>query len=77
MSTDIVHWDTGTDGRSERKFSMDALGVYLASTLPLMVATFACWYGVHWRVNLSGKEGIHRRFYAFRRPPRLTKTGTV
>ncbi|KAF2116785.1 hypothetical protein BDV96DRAFT_598636 [Lophiotrema nucula] len=77
MSTDIVHWDTNAEGRMVRVVSLEALWVYLASTLPLMVVTFAGWYGVHWWVNASGKEKLRAKIYPFARPKRLHRAGTA
>ena len=48
MSTDIVHWDTGNDGKSVKNFQLGALQIYLATSLPFMLATFGIWYGFHW-----------------------------
>ena len=48
MSTDIVHWDTGNDGKSVKNFQLGALQIYLAISLPFMLATFGIWYGFHW-----------------------------
>jgi hypothetical protein len=56
MSTDIVHWDRNTDGDSQENFQLPALEVYLIITLPLMVVTFASWYGVYWWVDRKDKK---------------------
>ena len=56
MSTDIVHWDRNTEGYSQENFQLPALKVYLIITLPLMVVTFASWYGVYWWVDRKDKN---------------------
>jgi hypothetical protein len=48
MSTDIVHFVTDpTSGNNVKVFQLGALQVYLAITIPLMVATFIAWYVVY------------------------------
>jgi hypothetical protein len=48
MSTDIVHFVMDpTSGNNVKVFQLGALKVYLAITVPLMVATFIAWYVVY------------------------------
>jgi hypothetical protein len=46
MSTDIVQYD-----HSKEIFSMAALKMFLAISLPMMFLTFVAWYAVYWYVN--------------------------
>jgi ABC-type Fe3+ transport system permease subunit len=46
MSTDIIQFQD-----SKEIFSLGALQLYLAITLPLMALTFAAWWLVYWYVN--------------------------
>jgi hypothetical protein len=46
MSTDIVQFQD-----SKEIFSLGALQLYLAITLPMMALTFAAWWLVYWYVN--------------------------
>merc|ERR1711939_1159859 len=46
MSTDIVRFD-----HSKEMFSMAALKLFLAISLPMMFLTFVAWYAVYWYVN--------------------------
>jgi hypothetical protein len=59
MSTDIVHFDSTATHGSEKVVSLEAIQLYMAITLPLMLMTFACWYGVYWRV--SRKDSARRK----------------
>ena len=47
MSTDIIHWTDIGDGSSKKNFQLDALQIYLAISLPFMLATFGVWYCFH------------------------------
>lgn len=49
MSTDIVKWESTQE--SGKVFQLGALQLYLAITIPMMLATFAAWWGVYWWVN--------------------------
>jgi hypothetical protein len=55
MSTDIIHFQTGSTGKSEKTFQLGALQLFLAISFPLMFLTFAAWYGVYWWVNRKDK----------------------
>ncbi|KIW43344.1 uncharacterized protein PV06_04456 [Exophiala oligosperma] len=46
MSTDIVQYD-----HSKEIFSKEALKLFLAVSLPMMLFTFLAWYAVYWCVN--------------------------
>ena len=66
MSTDIVHFDSAGTGGPKKVVSLAALQLYMAITVPLMLMTFACWYGVYWWVNRRdfdrrkmGRTGSH------------------
>jgi hypothetical protein len=56
MSTDIVRFQKGDSGKSESVFSLEALRLFLAITLPLMVVSFLAW-GVfyYWVTTLREK----------------------
>lgn len=51
MSTDIVQYQVSADGKSQEIFQLGALQLYLAITLPMMLLTFASWYGVYFWVD--------------------------
>lgn len=53
MSTDIVQYD-----HSKEIFSMAALKMFLAISLPMMFFTFVAWYAVYWYVN--NREQVQR-----------------
>jgi hypothetical protein len=59
MSTDIVVFQTNNTGETVKVFHMDALLLFLAICLPLMVAVFVAWYGVYWWIDR--KEGLQRQ----------------
>lgn len=59
MSTDIVHFDSTATRGSEKVVSLGAIQLYMTITLPLMLMTFACWYGVYWWV--SRKDSARRK----------------
>jgi hypothetical protein len=59
MSTDIVRFQLGNDGETQKLFQVDALQLFLAICLPLMVVVFVAWYGVYWWVDQ--KEAEERR----------------
>jgi hypothetical protein len=63
MSTDIIRWNSDADGRLKKIVSTGALQLYLTITLPLMIGTFAAWYGVYWWVNTKDHSliGFRRR----------------
>jgi len=46
MSTDIIKFQD-----SQKIFSLGALQLYLAITLPMMALTFVAWWIVYWYVN--------------------------
>jgi hypothetical protein len=48
MSTDIVTFPAGDANQSQRLVSYAALELYFEISLPLMVVTFAAWYGFYW-----------------------------
>ena len=77
MSTDIVRWNSDNDGHSVRVVSSGALWLYLIITLPLMVVTFAGWYGVYWWVNTKDKTAKVRKLKFFERTKRLKRAGTA
>jgi hypothetical protein len=56
MSTDIIRFQKGDSGKPERVFSSEALQLFLAITLPLMVVSFLAW-GVfyYWVTTLREK----------------------
>lgn len=56
MSTDIVQFQTNSDGQSEEVFSSGALQLFVTICLPLMLATFIAWYGVYWWVNRKDEQ---------------------
>lgn len=57
MSTDIVRFQD--DGKSMRKFSGLALGVYLAITIPIMLITF--WAAFHFWDQAASRTEQQRR----------------
>ena len=59
MSTDILRLQLGNDGETQKLFQIDALQLFLAICLPLMVVVFVAWYGVYWWVDQ--KEAEERR----------------
>ena len=48
MSTSIVHFAPGSPSTSDSNISPGALKFYCAVSVPLVVLTFAVWYGVYW-----------------------------
>ena len=58
MSTDIVQYQVAADGTSHEIFQLGALQLYLAITLPMMLLTFASWYGVYFWVDRKEKAKI-------------------
>jgi hypothetical protein len=61
MSTDIVTFQTGTDGQTQKVFQLDALQLFLAICLPMMVVVFVAWYGVYWWVDQKEAEQQQQR----------------
>jgi len=59
MSTDIVVFQTDDAGETVKLFHVDALLLFLAICLPLMVVVFVAWYGVYWWIDR--KEGEQRQ----------------
>jgi hypothetical protein len=59
MSTDIVQFQTDSNGKSQKVFQLGALQLFLTICLPMMVTTFAAWYGVYWWVDRN--EEVKRR----------------
>lgn len=59
MSTDIIEFETNENGISQRIFHLDALQLFMTIALPLMLSTFAAWYGVYWWIDR--KEELKRR----------------
>ena len=51
MSTDIVQYQVTDTGNSQKVVQLGALQLYMAITVPLMLLTFAAWYGVYWWVD--------------------------
>lgn len=59
MSTDIIKFETNDNGISQKIFHMDALRLFMMIALPMMLSTFAAWYGVYWWIDR--KEELKRR----------------
>jgi hypothetical protein len=59
MSTDIVVFQTDDAGETVKLFHVDALLLFMAICLPLMVVVFVAWYGVYWWIDR--KEGEQRQ----------------
>jgi hypothetical protein len=55
MSTDIIRFQKGDSGKPERVFSLEALRLFLAITLPLMVVSFLAWGVFYWVTTLREK----------------------
>ncbi|KAL1635092.1 hypothetical protein SLS56_001844 [Neofusicoccum ribis] len=51
MSTDIIRWQSDGGNSLEKTVSTGALEFFMSITIPLMLVTFTCWYGVYWWVN--------------------------
>jgi hypothetical protein len=51
MSTDIVKFQTDAGGKSQKVFHLDALQLFLAIALPMMISVFGAWYAVYWWIN--------------------------
>jgi len=51
MSTDIVQFERGESGKSQKIFHLDALQLFLQICVPLMFASFAAWYAVYWWID--------------------------
>ena len=47
MSTDIVQWQRNPMGTIVKTVSSEAIMVFLAATIPLILLTFAAWYVVY------------------------------
>ena len=60
MSTDIIRFTDPTTGASIKNFSLGALQLYLTIMVPMMVVTFAAWYGVYWWVDRKQKADARR-----------------
>jgi hypothetical protein len=60
MSTDIVTFQRGSDGQTEKVFQLDALQLFSAICLPMMVVVFVGWYGVYWWVDQDKAGQRHR-----------------
>jgi H+/gluconate symporter-like permease len=61
MSTDIIHfYPDPTTGASIKTFSLGALQLYIAIMIPMMVATFATWYGFYWWVDRKQEAHVRR-----------------
>lgn len=60
MSTPIVTFAPGSAEISARNVSFGALQFYVSVSLPLMIATFAAWYGVYWWENRKEKQRLRR-----------------
>ncbi|KIM97239.1 hypothetical protein OIDMADRAFT_130241 [Oidiodendron maius Zn] len=58
MSTDIIQYQVSADGKSQEVFQLGALQLYLAITLPMMLLTFASWYGVYIWVDRKEKAKV-------------------
>ncbi|KAF2139611.1 uncharacterized protein K452DRAFT_275029 [Aplosporella prunicola CBS 121167] len=56
MSTDIVRFGSENPASPKKKVSVEAIKLYMAVTLPLMVMTFGAWYGVYLWVNKREKR---------------------
>jgi hypothetical protein len=54
MSTDIIRFQD--DGKMLRKFSSQALGAYLGTTIPIMAITFWCAFYFWRRTTLHKKR---------------------
>lgn len=63
MSTDIISFQTDSEGKSQEVFRSDALRVFIAISLPLMVASFVAWYGVYWWVNRKVERKCRSRLW--------------
>jgi hypothetical protein len=61
MSTDIVTFQRGNDGQSQKVFQLDALQLFLTICLPMMVVVFVAWYGVYWWVDQEQTKRRQRR----------------
>ncbi len=48
MSTDIIVTKSAGRGKSVQAVQLDALRLYVAISLPLMLVTFAAWWFVYW-----------------------------
>ena len=51
MSTDIVRWEADATMTPRKVFSMEALILFMAISVPLVVVTFMNWYCVYRCVN--------------------------
>jgi hypothetical protein len=61
MSTDIIQFQITETGKSQEVFQLGALQIYLAITVPMMLATFASWYGVYIWVDRKEKAKVRRK----------------
>jgi O-glycosyl hydrolase len=60
MSTDIVKFQTDTNGKSRKIFHLDALQLFLTIALPMMITVFAAWYAVYWWINRKEESKRHK-----------------
>jgi hypothetical protein len=52
MSTDIVTFPTSSKtNKPEKVFALEALQLFFAITLPLMLITFLAWGAFYWWIN--------------------------
>jgi len=56
MSTDIIQFPLGSDGKLIRTFSSGALKLWFAVTLPLTIGTLLCAYVFRWREGLGAQK---------------------
>ncbi|TVY83100.1 hypothetical protein LSUE1_G005916 [Lachnellula suecica] len=61
MSTDIIQFQVSETGKSQEIFQLGALQIYLAITVPMMVITFASWYGVYFWVDRKEKVKVNQK----------------
>ena len=48
MSTDIIRFEALDSGLFTEHFSVKALKLFFAISIPLMVVTFVTWYLIYW-----------------------------
>ena len=48
MSTDIIRFEALEGGLFTEHFSVEALRLFFAISIPLMVVTFVSWYLIYW-----------------------------
>lgn len=56
MGTDIVKFQTDSNGQTQKEFHLDALQLFLTICLPMMVMVFVAWYGVYWWIDRKEAE---------------------